>query len=74
MTVPQPERLPQKAGNTRQVSSLRQFLILSARNLKILTRDRFALGLMLATAPVVSLLDVILSFVMGRNIFDFYTG
>ncbi|MBK8783714.1 MAG: FHA domain-containing protein [Anaerolineales bacterium] len=74
MTVPQPERLPQKAGNSRQVSSLRQLLILSARNLKILTRDRFALGLMLATAPVVSLLDVILSFVMGRNIFDFYTG
>lgn len=74
MTVPQPERLPQKTGNTKQVSSLRQFLILSARNLKILTRDRFALGLMLATAPVVSLLDVILSFVMGRNIFDFYVG
>ncbi len=74
MTVPQPDRLPQKAGNSRQVSSLRQLLILSARNLKILTRDRFALGLMLATAPVVSLLDVILSFVMGRNIFDFYTG
>ena len=74
MTVPQPERLPQRAGNTKQVSSLRQFLILSARNIKILTRDRFALGLMLATAPVVSLLDVILSFVMGRNIFDFYKG
>ncbi|MEN9563955.1 MAG: hypothetical protein RIR73_2199, partial [Chloroflexota bacterium] len=73
-TIPQPERLPQKAGNTRQVSSLRQLLILSARNIKILTRDRFALGLMLATAPVVSLLDVILSFVMGRNIFDFYEG
>lgn len=73
-TVPQPERLPQKAGNTRKVSSLRQLMILSARNLKILTRDRFALGLMLATAPVVSLLDVILSFVMGRNIFDFYEG
>ncbi|MBI2331936.1 MAG: ATP-binding cassette domain-containing protein, partial [Chloroflexi bacterium] len=74
MTIPQPERLPQKAGNARQVSSLRQFLILSARNIKILTRDRFALGLMLATAPVVSLLDVILSLVMGRNIFDFYDG
>lgn len=73
-TVPQPERLPQKTGNTRKVSSLRQLFILSARNLKILTRDRFALGLMLATAPVVSLLDVILSFVMGRNIFDFYEG
>ena len=49
-------------------------MILSARNIKILTRDRFALGLMLATAPVVSLLDVILSLVMGRNIFDFYKG
>jgi len=73
-TVPQPERLPQKAANTRQVSSLRQLMILSARNIKILTRDRFALGLMLATAPVVSLLDVILSFVMGREIFDFYKG
>lgn len=73
-TAPQPGRLPQKTGNTRKVSSLRQLLILSARNLKILTRDRFALGLMLATAPVVSLLDVILSFVMGRNIFDFYEG
>lgn len=74
MNEPRPERVLQRTGNTRQVSSLRQFLILSARNIKILTRDRFALGLMLATAPVVSLLDVILSFVMGRNIFDFYDG
>ncbi|MBL8103878.1 MAG: ABC transporter permease, partial [Anaerolineales bacterium] len=61
-------------GNTRRVSAIRQFLILSARNIKILTRDRFALGLMLATAPLVSLLDVILSFVMGRNPFDFFEG
>lgn len=59
---------------SRQVSALRQFLILSARNLKILTRDRFGLMLMLATAPLVSLLDVVLSIVMGRNPFDFYEG
>ena len=49
-------------------------MILSARNIKILTRDRFALGLMLATAPLVSLLDVVLSLVMGRNPFDFNDG
>ncbi len=49
-------------------------MILSARNIKILTRDRFALGLMLATAPVISLLDVILSLVLGRTPFDFYNG
>jgi ABC-type multidrug transport system ATPase subunit len=65
---------PQAPANTKQVSSLRQFLILSARNIKILTRDRFALGLMLATAPIVSLLDVILSLVLGRNPFDFFDG
>lgn len=65
---------PQAAANTKQVSSLRQFLILSARNVKILTRDRFSLGLMLATAPIVSLLDVILSLALGRNPFDFYEG
>ena len=54
----------------RQVSSLRQFMILSARNLKILTRDRFGLALMLATAPLVGLLDVLLAVLLGRNPFD----
>jgi ABC-type multidrug transport system ATPase subunit/pSer/pThr/pTyr-binding forkhead associated (FHA) protein len=75
-TIPQPEK-PARATSgpgTKQVSALRQFMILSARNIKILTRDRFALGLMLATAPVISLLDVILSLVLGRNPFDFYDG
>lgn len=74
VTVRQPEPILQRRSNTRQVSSLRQFLILSARNIKILTRDRFALGLMLATAPLVSLLDVVLALVLGRNPFDFYEG
>ncbi|MBN1451247.1 MAG: FHA domain-containing protein [Anaerolineales bacterium] len=59
---------------SQQVSGLRQFLILSARNIKILTRDRFGLALMLATAPIVSLLDVILSVLLGRNPLDFNTG
>jgi ABC-type multidrug transport system ATPase subunit/pSer/pThr/pTyr-binding forkhead associated (FHA) protein len=66
-TAPKPRR-------HRQVSSIRQFAILSARNLKILTRDRFSLGLMLAAAPLVSLLDVILALVLGGNPFDFNEG
>jgi ABC transport system ATP-binding/permease protein len=61
-------------GVTNQASALKQFMVLSARNIKILTRDRFALGLMLATAPLVSLLDVILSLVLGRTPFSFYEG
>ncbi len=55
----------------RQVSSWRQFMILSSRNLKILTRDRFGMILMLAAPPLVSLLDVILALVLGRDPFAF---
>lgn len=75
-TIKQPEKPARKTSGpgTKQVSALKQFMILSARNIKILTRDRFALGLMLATAPVISLLDVILSLVLGRNPFNFYDG
>ena len=76
IAIPQPEKAVRKTGSarSRQVSALSQFLILSARNIKILTRDRFALGLMLATAPLVSLLDVILALLLGRNPFSFNTG
>jgi len=76
LTTPRPDNLSRNAGSSgsRQVSSLRQFLILSARNIKILTRDRFGLVLMLAAAPLVSLLDVVLATVMGRNPFDFNNG
>ena len=74
-TTPRPEQVAKKTGSgKRQVSGLRQFMILSARNLKILTRDRAGLILMLATAPLVSLLDVILALVMGRTPFDFNNG
>lgn len=75
-TVRDPGRAIPKTSNTSsgKVSALRQFMILSGRNVKILTRDKFALGLMLATAPIVSLLDVVLAFALGRTPFDFFTG
>ena len=58
----------------KQVSGWKQFVVLSKRNLRILTRDRFSLGLMLAAAPLVGMLSVVLAFVLGRNPFDFTTG
>ncbi len=74
--VREPSRAPARAvgASTKQASALKQFMILSARNVKILTRDKFALGLMLATAPLVSLLDVVLAAVMGRDPFSFQDG
>lgn len=72
---PQMETKPAPVGHShRQVSSLRQFLILSSRNLKILTRDRFSLVLMLISAPLIGMLDVLLSVLLGRNSFDYFTG
>ncbi len=65
---------PSAGASSKKVSSLKQFFVLSARNVKILTRDKFALGLMLATAPLVSLLDVVLAAVMGRDPFSFQNG
>jgi ABC-type multidrug transport system ATPase subunit/predicted component of type VI protein secretion system len=45
----------------RPVSQLRQFLILSLRNLTILSRDRFSLLLMLLAAPAVAALDFLIA-------------
>ncbi|MBI9043234.1 MAG: FHA domain-containing protein [Anaerolineaceae bacterium] len=55
-----------QATRFKTLSSLKQFSILSARNLKILFNDRVSLWLMLALAPILGLADV----VWGRNIFD----
>jgi ABC transport system ATP-binding/permease protein len=55
-------------------SALRQFAILSSRGLKILTRDRFSLALMLAVAPLVGLLDVLIGRLLGRDLFSYETG
>ncbi|MFN2137981.1 MAG: FHA domain-containing protein [Candidatus Promineifilaceae bacterium] len=65
--VPGPKR-------EHQVSGWQQFKILSSRNVRILTRDRFSLILMLAAPILVSLLDVILALVLGRDPFDFTEG
>lgn len=73
LTPPAPVQRPTRSAR-RKISSLRQLIILSARNLKILTRDRFSLALMLASAPLVGLLDVLLSFLLGRDPFNFSTG
>jgi len=57
-----------------QVSALRQFFILSARNIKILTRDWFSLFLLLATAPIMASLDFMVASGTGRNPFGFMDG
>jgi ABC-type multidrug transport system ATPase subunit/pSer/pThr/pTyr-binding forkhead associated (FHA) protein len=62
------------SAGREKVSALRQFLILSHRNLRILTRDRISLALMLGSAPLVSMLDVLIAVLMGRDQFDFLTG
>ncbi|MEA2008072.1 MAG: FHA domain-containing protein, partial [Chloroflexota bacterium] len=54
----------------RRLSSLRQFFILSARNLKIITQDRISLAMMLVLAPILGLMD----FIWGTNLFDPVTG
>lgn len=61
---------PQRA----RVSGLRQFGILSGRNVKILTRDRASLILMLLSAPLVAMLDVLLAVILGRDLFSFFDG
>ncbi|NIM93573.1 MAG: FHA domain-containing protein [Anaerolineales bacterium] len=67
-------RRPVATKSQRQTSSLRQFLILSSRNLKILTRDRTSLILMLLAAPLVGMLILLIANISGRNIFDFNRG
>jgi hypothetical protein len=49
-------------------------MILSARNLKILIRDRSSLILMLVAPPLVGMLDFIIAPLMGRAPFDYMTG
>ncbi len=50
----------------KRVSALRQFLILSMRNLKIMAQDKASLALMLALSPVIGLAD----FMWGRQLFN----
>jgi ABC-type multidrug transport system ATPase subunit/pSer/pThr/pTyr-binding forkhead associated (FHA) protein len=63
--------LPEKQ---KKVSALRQFVILSKRNLRILGKDRFSLGLMLAASPLMGMMSVLLATVLGNKPFDFVNG
>ena len=60
-----PVQLPVKKAKTK-VSGLRQFMILSSRNLKILFQDKVSLALMLAIAPALGIMD----FIWGSDLFD----
>lgn len=62
--------LPQRA----QVSAFRQFIILSQRNIKIMTRDKFGLALLMLTAPLMAMLDFVLASGVGRGVFSFNDG
>jgi ABC-type multidrug transport system ATPase subunit/pSer/pThr/pTyr-binding forkhead associated (FHA) protein len=67
-------KAPAKKRQRNKVSGLRQFAILSGRNIRILTRDRASLILMLVSAPLVAMLDVLLAVILGRDLFSFYDG
>ena len=58
----------------RQISVLRQFVILSSRYMTITARDRFSLILLILTAPLLGSLDFVLAYGVGRSPFGFQTG
>jgi ABC transport system ATP-binding/permease protein len=58
----------------RTGSALHQFIVLSARNMKILVRDRSSLILMLIAPPLVAMLDFIIAPLMGSSPFSFQDG
>ncbi len=57
-----------------RTSALRQFLILSDRNIKIMTRDKFSLILLILIAPLMASLDFVLAFGIGRDPTGFTNG
>jgi len=68
---PQAKKQAHKGART---SSLRQFFVLSARNVTILTRDRSSLILNLVVPFGVGALSFALSLAMGRNPYGFKGG
>ena len=68
----QPAKKQARKGS--RTSSLRQFLVLSARNVTILLRDRSALILMLAVPVGVGLLAIGPGIAMGKNTFVYNGG
>ncbi|MBI4927108.1 MAG: FHA domain-containing protein, partial [Anaerolineae bacterium] len=68
----QPAAAKPKAKRT--TSALNQFLVLSARNMRILVRDKSSLTLMLLAPPGVALLDFIIAPLMGKAPFAYQDG
>lgn len=58
----------------KQASAIRQFFILSERNIKIMTRDKFSLALLILIAPLMASLDFVLAGGVGRAPTGFNTG
>ena len=72
--IPAPDSRRAAPKISAQVSGLRQFQILSSRNIKIITRDKISLALMLFAAPFAGLLDLLIGAASGRNAYDFKEG
>lgn len=66
--------IPKTLKRSNQVSALRQFFILSARNIKIMVVDKFGLALLLLTAPLMASLDFVLASGVGKNPLSFKDG
>ncbi len=69
-----PQAASKMLNQQKQVSGLRQFVILSGRNVRILTRDLFSMALLLLTAPLMASLDFVLAKGGGRNPLSFVDG
>lgn len=70
----EPQTASRPLAQRKQVSAFRQFLILSHRNLTIMTRDKFGLVLLMLTAPLMASLDFVLASGVGRGVFTFNDG
>lgn len=67
-------KLTKPIAQRKQSSAWRQFLILSERNIKILTSDVFSLILLILIAPLMASLDFVLASGVGKNPTGFVDG
>jgi ABC-type multidrug transport system ATPase subunit/pSer/pThr/pTyr-binding forkhead associated (FHA) protein len=70
----QREKKVARSKSKSRISGFRQFLILSSRNIKILSRDRTSLILMLLVPVLVASLDFFLAPAMGKYLYDYQIG
>ena len=72
--VSAPAKTASKPQKRKSASAIRQFFILSARNIKIMTRDKFSLILLILVAPLMASLDFVLASGVGRSPTSFNNG